>query len=53
VGITLVGSDEGKTRKSVPPRSTAALHRIAVAGDRMIVVGEKGTAFQANLTTLK
>jgi photosystem II stability/assembly factor-like uncharacterized protein len=48
-GITLVSSDEGKTWKAVPTGLTLALHRVAVAGDLVLVVGEKGTVIQTEI----
>jgi photosystem II stability/assembly factor-like uncharacterized protein len=52
-GVILVGSDEGKTWKAVPTGLMVGLHRVAVAGERVIVVGEKGTMLQAEIGKLK
>ena len=48
-GLILVSNDDGKIWKTLPTGSRVVFHRVAVAGDRVFVVGEKGTVLQTQL----
>jgi len=50
-GVTLVSADDGKSWKTASAEG-AALHRVAVAGDTVIAVGDKGTVLRASIGKL-